>query len=45
MFEAYMGPRGPMNLFSYFPQGSILPDLGNIIFRIPFRLANNWLLI
>jgi hypothetical protein len=28
MFEAYIAPRGPLNMFSYFPQGSLIPDLG-----------------
>lgn len=29
MFESYMSPRGPLNLFSYCPQESIPPDLGS----------------
>jgi hypothetical protein len=28
MFEEYIAPHGPLNLFSYFPRGSIIPDLG-----------------
>ena len=32
MFEAHMAPRGPLNLFSCFPQGSLLPDLGSYDF-------------
>lgn len=24
----HVAPRGPLNLFSYFPQGSVMPDLG-----------------
>jgi hypothetical protein len=32
MFEEHMAPRGPLNLFSYFPKGSLLPDLGEFLF-------------
>ena len=28
IFEVYVSPHGPLNLFSYFLQGSLIPDLG-----------------
>lgn len=28
MFKAYMGPNGPLNLFSYIPEDGLPPDLG-----------------
>jgi hypothetical protein len=31
MFGVYMAPRGPLNMFSYFPKGSLLPDLGMML--------------
>lgn len=36
-----MAPRGPLNLFSYFPKDSIPPDLGRFLslFILPYNLS------
>jgi hypothetical protein len=34
MFQAHISPHGPLNLFSYFLKGSLIPDLGMYSFAI-----------
>jgi hypothetical protein len=39
MFQAHISPHGPLNLFSYFPKGSLIPDLGMYSFAILGRIC------
>jgi JmjC domain, hydroxylase len=34
MSQTHISPHGPLNLFSYFPEGSLIPDLGRYRFAI-----------
>ncbi|KAF8220445.1 hypothetical protein L208DRAFT_1209627, partial [Tricholoma matsutake] len=41
MFPVHMASRGPLNLFSYFPKGSVLPDLGPKLYISQADLSHN----